>query len=64
MKRAQHGLTRAPHSKAKKERIREENRMYGGMAGAILGGLVGGPPGAALGAALLGVAGHGAKVPR
>jgi 5-methylcytosine-specific restriction endonuclease McrA len=62
--RAQHGLTRAPHSKTKKASIRTENMMYGGMAGAVLGGLVAGPPGAAIGAVLLGAAGRGTRVPR
>ena len=62
--RAQYGLTRAPYSQAKKESIRDDNMMYGGMVGAIFGGLVAGPPGAAVGAALFGAAGRRTKVPR
>lgn len=48
-KRAGHGSTRAPLSKAKKAAARTENTVLCGLGGLIVGGLTGGPVGAVIG---------------
>lgn len=62
--RAQYGVTRAPHSKAKKDQMRDENMLGAGGAGMVIGGLLGGPPGALIGAALFGTAGRSVRIPK
>jgi hypothetical protein len=62
--RAQYGNTRAPHSKTKKEQMRDQNMLGAGAAGMVIGGLVGGPPGALIGATLFGALGRSAKIPK
>lgn len=62
--RAQHGHTRAPYSRAKKEQIHDDNTAKGVLAGATAGAVVGGPVGAAIGALLGGLAGNSVKVPK
>jgi outer membrane lipoprotein SlyB len=58
-----YGNTRAPHSREKKEQLRDRNTAIGAMGGAAVGASIAGPPGALVGAVLGGVAGRHKKVP-
>lgn len=49
--RSKHGHTRAPYSKTKKERIKDNNTALGVIVGGLVGSL-GGPWGAAIGASI------------
>lgn len=49
--RRQHGHTRAPYSKAKKQEISTNNTVGGGIIGALVGSIFG-PPGMLIGAGL------------
>jgi len=61
--RGRHGNSRAPLSRAKKENVRQENRLLGGAIGGLIG-LIGGPPGVIFGATIGAALGHSAKPPK
>ena len=55
--RAKYGYTRAPHSRTKKETVRNDNVLGGGLLGGILGSIFG-PVGTLVGAGLGAIIGN------
>lgn len=56
--RAKHRRTRAPYSREKREKIRQENTIVAGAAGLVIGAAIAGPPGAIIGSLIGGAIGH------
>ncbi|MDR2675532.1 MAG: HNH endonuclease [Opitutaceae bacterium] len=59
--RTQNGVTRAPHSKEKKKRIRKGNMLKGAAVGGLAGAWLGGPIGIAVGVTTGAILGHSIK---